>query len=292
VPICRTAEQNSHPARVPGRNSCFLAHLALLAAVLIGVVACSTGTRVGRSGPGTTSSTVGPGQYQYPARVVLFGDSLSGEAHSYYTTLVKATGLNVLAFDSLGGTAICDWLATMRQVEASMQPTAVELQFSGNALTPCMKGLKPGTPAYYSKYRTDTEAAIKIFVPSGAHVYLISAPVTRSQQADPNWHDTLNRQYAQIAYSDPAHLTYVNAGAAVETPSHAYAQTLPCLPVESCLGPVVDGVPSNIVRSTDGIHFCPVKSENRAGTIDPCPTYSSGAFRYAVAMVVALVTST
>jgi hypothetical protein len=222
----------------------------------------------------------------------LFGDSLSGEAHPYYTTLVKATGQNVLAFDNFGGTATCDWLPTMRRVETTVHPTAVELQFSGNALTPCMKGFEPGTPGYYSKYRADTQAAIKIFVPSGAHVYLIGAPISRSEQADPSWHDTLNRQYAQIAYSDPVHLTYIDAGAAVETPSHTYAQTLPCLPLEPCTGPVVKGVPSNIVRSADGAHFCPVKSANRAGKIDACPIYSSGAFRYAVAMVVALVTST
>jgi hypothetical protein len=224
--------------------------------------------------------------------VVLFGDSLSGEAHRYYTTLVKATGQNVLAYDSLGGTATCDWLPTMRGVEATVHPTAVELQFSGNALTPCMKGFEPGTRAYYSKYRADTEAAINIFVPSGAHVYLIGAPITKGEQADPTWQDTLNRQYAQIAYSNPVHLTYIDAGAAVETPSHTYAQTLPCLPLEPCTGPAVDGVRSNVVRSPDGTHFCPVKSAKRAGVIEACPSYSSGAFRYAVAMVVALITST
>ena len=268
----------------------FLTHLAILAVLLLCVVACSdTGVQ---AGPRTTPSTVGPAQSQYPARVVLFGDSLSGEAHPYYTRLMTAIGQNVLAFDSLGGTAICDWLPTMRRVEATVHPTAVELQFSGNALTPCMKGLEPGTPAYYSKYRADTEAAIDIFIPSGAHVYLIGAPITRSEQTDPNWHDTLNRQYAQIAYTDPVLVTYVDAGAAVETPSHAYAQTLPCLPVEPRIGPVVGGVPSNIVRSLDGTHFCPVESANRAGVVEACPSYSSGAFRYAVAMVVALVTST
>jgi hypothetical protein len=292
LPTRGTAAESTHIASVQAGKSRFLSQLAVLAALLVCVVACSSRSGLERSGPGTTSSTAGPGESQYPARVVLFGDSLSGEAYPYYTTLVKATGQNVLAFDSLGGTATCDWLPTMRRVEATVHPTAVELQFSGNALTPCMEGFKTGTPAYYSKFRADTEAAINIFVPSGAHVYLIGAPITRSEQADPNWHDTLNREYAQIVYSDPVHLTYVDAGAAVETPSHTFAQTLPCLPVESCTGPLVDGVPSNVVRSPDGTHFCPVRSTTRAGAIDACPSYSSGAFRYAVAMVVALVTST
>jgi hypothetical protein len=221
--------------------------------------------------------------------VVLFGDSLSGEAEPYYTRLMEATGQSVLAFDSYGGTALCDWLLTMRRVAGTVHPTAVELQFSGNAYTPCMKGFKPGTPAYYRKYGADTEAAIKIFVPVGAHVYLIGAPISRGQQSDPNWHDLLNRQYAQMALSDPLHVTYVDAGAAVETAGGAYTQTLPCLPLEPCLGPVVSGVRSNIVRAPDGAHFCPVKSTDRAGVIAVCPTYSSGAFRFALAMVGGLV---
>jgi hypothetical protein len=259
---------------------------------LVGVAACSVTSGNVRSDPGTTTSTVRPAQSQYPARVVLFGDSLSGEAQPYYTKLMAATGQTVLVYDSFGGTAVCDWLPTMRRVEATIHPNAVELEFSGNALTPCMDGIKPDTAAYYRKYKADTEAAIKIFVPAGAHVYLIGAPISRSEKSDPNWQDAVNRQYADIAHSDPIHLTYVDAGAAVETPSHTYAQTLPCLPLEPCIGPVVDGVPSNIVRSPDGVHFCPVSSGNRAGIVGGCASYSSGAFRYAVAIVVALVTST
>jgi hypothetical protein len=219
--------------------------------------------------------------------VAFFGDSLSFEAKPYFTSLVTTTGQTVLTYDSVGGTAICDWLAKMSEVEATHHPIAVELQFSGNSLTPCMDGLAVGSKAYYDKYRADTEAAIKIFVPAGAHVYLIGAPITKIQQSDPNW-DQLNRQYAEIAASDPLHVSYVNAGAAVEGPGHTYTQTLPCLPVEPCTGPEVDGEPSNVVRSPDGVHFCPVKAANKEGEIAGCPTYSSGAFRYAFAMVGAL----
>jgi hypothetical protein len=157
--------------------------------------------------------------------VAFFGDSLSFEAKPYFTELVSATGQTVLSYDSVGGTAICDWLPKMSEVEATHHPIAVELQFSGNALTPCMEGFTAGQ-TYYDKYRADTEAAIKIFVPAGAHVYLIGAPITKSQQSDPNW-DQLNTQYAEIAAADPLHVTYVDAGAAVEalvthTPRHCH----------------------------------------------------------------------
>jgi hypothetical protein len=254
--------------------------LALVALVIVVLVLVSCGS----SPPSTPQSK------QYPSDVALFGDSLSGEAQPYYTDLIHATGETALTYDSYGGTAICDWLSRMREVESQYHPKAVELQFSGNALTPCMAGYQPPSSAYYEKYRADTEAAINIFVGSGAHIYLIGAPISRAQaQSDPNW-DALNKQYAAIAEANPRHVFYVDAGVAVEGPNHTFAETLPCLDLEPCLGPVVDGVPSNTVRAPDGAHFCPVKHGNEAGVIGGCPTYSSGAFRYADAMVTALST--
>jgi hypothetical protein len=223
----------------------------------------------------------------YPSKVALFGDSLSWESQPYYTTLVHDTGEAALTFESHGGTAICDWLDKMRQVEEADHPRAVELQFSGNALTPCMEGYAPNTSSYYDKYRADTEAAIAIFARAGVRVYLVGAPIARSQQSDPAW-DTLNHQYAKIAAADPRHVTYVDAGTAVEGPGHTYVDTLACLPQEQCTGPVVEGVPSNTVRAPDGVHFCPVMSGDANGVISGCPVYSSGAYRYASAMAGAL----
>jgi hypothetical protein len=227
----------------------------------------------------------------YPPQVALFGDSLSWEAQPYYTDLIHATGETALTYDSHGGTAICDWLDRMREVEAQYHPRAVDIQFSGNALTACMAGQLPPSDGYYEKYRTDTLAAINIFAPAGAHIYLIGAPINRSQQdSDPDW-DVLNEQYASIAAADPQHVTYVDAGASVEGPGHTYTDTLPCLPVEPCEGPVVDGVPSNVVRAPDGAHFCPAESAYTNGVIGACPVHSSGAYRYANAMVQAMATS-
>jgi hypothetical protein len=235
-----------------------------------------------------SSAASTPSEKQYPSQVALFGDSLSWEAQPYYTDLVHVTGETALTYDSHGGTAICDWLDRMREVETQYHPKAVDIEFSGNALTTCMAGYAPPSEAYFEKYRTDTLAAIDIFVPAGAHVYLIGAPISRSQQeSDPNW-DALNKQYAYIAAADPQHVTYVDAGAAVEGPGHTYTDTLPCLPVEPCEGPVVDGVPSSVVRAPDGGHFCPVQSADTNGVIGGCPVYSSGAYRYADAMVHAL----
>jgi hypothetical protein len=246
-----------------------------LAASLV-IVACT-------SSPASTVRRVNPA----PPKVALFGDSLAWEAQKYFSPLVVARGGTPLSYDARG-TAVCDWLPRMAAVETHFVPDEVELEFSGNALTPCMKGYVPGSPAYLAKYQHDTLAAIGIFRPSGAHVFLIGAPIGRSQQSsDPGW-DRLNQQYASIARSDPRNVTYVDAGAAIEGPDGRYAQTLPCLPAEPCLGPLLDGVRSNVVRAPDGVHFCPVEKAPTVGIIGPCPVYSSGAYRYARAMVAVL----
>jgi len=236
------------------------------------------------STPATTTTSPGTLQRSYPPQVALFGDSLAWEAQPYYDALVNVTGETALSYDSFGGTAICDWLSQMRDVAAKERPKAVELEFSGNALTDCMKGYAPPTPAYYQKYRDDTIAAIAIFAPTGAHVYLVGAPITRTQsESEPDW-DRLNKQYAEIAASDPGEVTYVDAGAAVEGPGQTYTETLPCVAIEPCTGPAVASVPSNVVRAPDGAHFCPVLHGDDQGVIGGCPVYSSGALRYADAM--------
>jgi hypothetical protein len=218
--------------------------------------------------------------------VALFGDSLAWEAQGYFSALVRASGATPLTF-TRSGTAICDWLSKMRSVEARFHPSAVELEFSGNAITTCMQHYTPPSSAYFEKYRADTLTAISIFEGGGAHVLLIGAPINRDDTSVRNW-DQLNGQYSAMAKADPAHVTYTDAGAAVEGPGHTFATTLPCLLDEPCTGPMVRGVPSNIVRAPDGGHFCPVEKDPQLGIIGPCPVYSSGAYRYAFAMVSAL----
>jgi hypothetical protein len=272
---------NATPRAPRGRHG-VLAIMAVAATVL---VACSNPATLSTSRPWSPSA-VGPIPNMYPARVAVYGDSLSTQAEPYFKLLMASEDAsNTTFYSSLGGTAVCDWLPRMRTMARTARLEAVLLEFSGNATTPCMSGVGSYTPAYYAKYKADTMAAIALWVPTGAHVFLIGAPVTREQQdAVPHW-DALNLQYAQIAAADPQHVTYVAAGAAVEGPGGTYAQTLPCFIGEPCTGPVVHGVPSNVIRSPDGVHFCPLE---RLST--PCPVYSSGAFRFADAMVHGLAT--
>jgi hypothetical protein len=231
-----------------------------------------------------TAHTESSGPVASPASVVpahqtvdLFGDSLGYQAEPYLDMFFAETGNYSVSNNTFGGTATCDWLGKMAAAAAE-HPQAAVLVFSGNAFTPCMDGVALRSPQYYDLYTTDTEQAIGIFSAARAHVFLVGTPVDESSAV--GW-DRLDGIYRQLAQANPLAVTYVDAGAAVESPSGEFTWQLPCMSMEPSCG--ANG--TNIVRSPDGIHFCPDGTPATAGVTGPCDEYSPGAFRFALAIV-------
>jgi hypothetical protein len=79
---------------------------------------------------------------------------------------------------------------------------------------------------------------------------------------------------------------YADAGADI-APRGEYTDEQSCLPFERRLANElgVDCGPHDVidVRAPDGVHFCAAPSD--AETIGSCTEYSSGALRYAIALV-------
>ena len=220
-------------------------------------------------------------------KVILYGDSLAWEAQDSFRAALAGRGFSDVITETLGGTAICDWLPRMRHDRAVLQPDAVVVEFSGNALTPCMRG-SMGVPLsgqeYFEKYADDAQQVLRIFGSGGTTVYLAGAPISlTAERAHNPTTGRLNRLYALLADSYP-NSRYIDAGAAVMLHGH-WTKTLPCLPEERCSG---DRDPSgrlvNIVRAPDGTHFCPTAPAAVRGVTNNCRVYSSGAYRYGVAM--------
>ncbi|HVM66863.1 MAG TPA: hypothetical protein VMU14_18490, partial [Acidimicrobiales bacterium] len=224
-------------------------------------------------------------------RVVLYGDSLAWEARGPFTAALAAAGITQVTTRTFGGTAICDWFGQMRADAAAIHPDAVVIEFSGNALTPCMKALDGSpltTEAYFAKYLQDTETVRGIFPPATL-LFLAGSPTTlrATLRHDPNAL-RLNRMYAVLSVGLAA-TRYIDAGAAV-TRDGASTHTLPCLPEEPCTGGTdAAGTPVNVVRAPDGGHFCPVAPPAVRGVVATCPVYSSGAYRYGSAMATPVV---
>lgn len=210
----------------------------------------------------------------------LFGDSLGYQAAPYFETLLSDTGQYSVSDNTFGGTATCDWFPQM-DAAATQHPLAAVLVFSGNAFTRCMDGVVVRSSEYYALYTTYTEQAIATFSAVGSHVFLVGTPIDATSL--PGW-DRLDNIYAQLAQADPEQVTYVDAGAAVESPSGGFTWQLPCLSIE----PTCRANGTDIVRSPDGTHFCPDAAPASQGVTGPCNEDSPGAFRFALAMVMAV----
>ncbi len=215
--------------------------------------------------------------------VVLYGDSLGWEArHAFADSFADRPDVEVYT-RTFGGTAICDWLAAMADDAASLAPGIVVIEFSGNNFTPCMHGTDgvPVTgPAIAERYAVDASAVIATFAPIGTHVVFASAPLSGPT---PQAVGRINDVYRAVAARHDG-VWFADAGAAVLS-GDEYTITLPCLSSEPCEGGYnSDGLPVNVVRAPDGIHFCPVSGEAVAGVTDDCPVWSSGAYRYGRAL--------
>jgi hypothetical protein len=213
-----------------------------------------------------------------PPRIAVYGDSQAAEATPALEMLASQAGASI-RIHAFGGLAVCDDLGAMAADAATLQPTAVIIDFSGNNFTRCMQGYALGSPQYLAKYAADVRAAIAVFRPEGARVILVGAPVDESPMLTANA-AALNQVYASAPTGQPG-VEYVDAGAAVEQHG-AFTFSLACLPREPCTG--TNG--TNVVRSPDGVHFCPTGQTQLGANAEVCDVYSSGAFRFASAMLV------
>ena len=215
--------------------------------------------------------------------VVLYGDSLAWESREAFTEAFADWPDVAVYTRTFGGTAICDWLDEMAADAASMAPGIVVVEFSGNSFTPCMQdasGVPVTGPAITERYAVDAATVISTFAPIGTHVVFAGAPVSGPTSAAVG---RMNDFYRDVAAAHDG-VWYADAGAAVLA-DDSYTIMLPCLSSEPCEGGYnSDGLPVNVVRASDGVHFCPVSGDAVRGVTDDCPVWSSGAYRYGRAL--------
>jgi hypothetical protein len=225
-------------------------------------------------------------------RVVLYGDSLAWQARGFFTAALAGAGITQVTTRTYGGTAICDWFGQMRADAAAIDPDAVVVEFSGNALTRCMRALDGSAltgAAYFQKYAADAAAVLDIFTPGHTLVFFAGAPISRGAErtGDPTT-PTLHTIYAAVARSTP-YGRYTDAGASVLSGGR-WTETLPCLAGEPCTGGRdANGTPVNIVRAPDGAHFCPGAPAAVRGVTTECSVWDGGAWRYGNAMAAPVI---
>ena len=274
--------------------------MALVLALLLGTSGCGR-TRVARSAPPVQPAGANPADPNQagadpsvhdPLRVAIYGDSLAWESSQAFFDAVTARGRAIVRRGVFGGTAICDWLARMRTDERTWHPQAVVVEFSGDTFTACMhdsKGLPLSPTARDARYALDAQRVIRIFSPTVARLYFVDYPISAEEDPSPSaeW-NRLNTIYAALAARSPR-TEFVHAAHTVEDHGR-YTDNLPCLVDEPCTGPIgLDGQHENLVRAPDSVHFCPNGPEAVNGVTVPCTVWSSGAYRYGIAMAAPII---
>lgn len=219
-----------------------------------------------------------------PARVLVYGDSLTWEARRYFAELARPRRL-VVHERSYVGSAICDWFGDMWTRIPAQRPDVVVFAFYGNIGTACMQDPTgpPNTASKAAHYLRDASAAVAIALANGAKVVLVGAPRSRDQMLDPQWAAVRNT-YRAIARQHPGKVFFHDSSTVI-APGGQFSMTQQCLPRERSL---VDAFGTHqcehgriIVRAPDGLHFCPNGLDHAVGRPGDCPVYMSGAYRYA-----------
>jgi hypothetical protein len=202
--------------------------------------------------------------------VVLVGDSIGSEAAPYLEATLDGAPM---VSHTYGGTAPCDWSVDRLDISRG---DVVVLTFTGNSFTPCMEDGSGGHlhgEALVTKYANDLRSIVGRIRDLGADALLVGQPERGPRAIDADVVAGLNAAYQSLA-DELDGVSYVDAGAAVETDDGDFAADLPCLPDERECGP--SG--RIAVRNPDGVHLCP-----QAITLQ-CDVHSSGALRFARAI--------
>ena len=217
-------------------------------------------------------------------RVFVYGDSLVVQSEPYLDAVGRSLGMTVEP-RAFGGIAPCDALDWLARDLRKSSPDVVVFAFSGNSLTDCMR-LPDGALAegddVLVRYQQDIELAVTIATNAGAPFVLASPPASN---ADPDSWQGIDAMYREIAAAHAPYAYYVDAGLDI-APSGEFAPVQRCLPFEMRIAPTRDACDSSdntiSVRAGDGVHFCGDVTTASPGT---CSSYSSGAVRYAIALV-------
>jgi hypothetical protein len=216
-----------------------------------------------------------------PTRVLYVGDSVAVQNSS---ALAAALAPAEFHDATLGGTAVCDYLADQPtwlpesakfdRLIRDVRPDLVILQFWGNDFySPCAEHTRRGQPEFYDQYlwnafsarREIDAAADAIGLARPKMLWVLQAPMPYPQRDVPK---RLNEIYAYAA--DLAGDRVSDAGATVSMAAYPYdnlprdryefTRFLPCTPAEqgtsACTDPESFGGVTRLHEDTDDIHFC------------------------------------
>jgi hypothetical protein len=223
-----------------------------------------------------------------PLAIVL-GDSLITQAAAQLAADLSNVKIDRYSYPAQ---AACHYLGTVKSYLKSHRPDVAVIEFFGNDNkdTPCINKHRIESPGYYAQYKANVTTMVRELVQARAHVFLIGVIPDAAQVAasDRRWAE-LNVIYSAIARAYTKRVvTFVNVQQVIESRSR-FTWYLPCLKGEASCDASISGIEAppprgnNIVRSSEGLHFCPLYPTTPNGLYNfiHCKTYASGTSRYA-----------
>jgi hypothetical protein len=273
-------------AQMLRRLTALLLPLLMVSGVLLGI-------DVLRADDKAAGTSAGP--------IYVYGDSLMTESQAPLQFQLGLDNIRSVIKDH-GGTALCDWIPTIQADVNLTTPTMVVIEFSGNALTPCMRGVN-SQATWLAKYQADlsylatwlhTKRVPLTVVAGPPGIHKTGAPIVIPttwsigqipQGYAPN-DASLNNMYRATVSRDQAQgwdIGYIAADKAVAAPNGQWTYVLPCLSFETTsMGRNAQDL--IIVRAADYDHFCPLTVARPDGVTLDSGVWDGGAWRYAAAI--------
>jgi len=261
----------------------------VISTAALGAACSSASGEPGRGAPPSTLESA-PTSTTVPTsastRVALVGDSIALEARDDLTRRLDERGETLDAF-TRGGTSPCDWRDTVSAAITPGRYRAVVIVFVGNRWTPCMQpnGRFPTPAETVAQYRSDVADLAQLINQRGAPVYFVIPPamdpIRQPEQAQLS--ASVGRDvYRDVARREPG-VTTIDPAPAL---SATYLESDRCRPDEADLCS-----PNGTVqlRTTDGIHICPIDPDDLAARAAECPVPAAGARRLAQLIADAVV---
>jgi hypothetical protein len=217
-------------------------------------------------------------------RVVMYGDSLSVESGPHIARALTNSKQAIFINRATSGSAPCDWRELIRHdVAAKKNVEFAIVEIYGNNASRCQLriagGFRPRTDStdYWTMYRKDIKDTLALF-PASVKVMLVAAPAASVDRITGHSHKA--RMLAMMAtFASHRDNTFVvDAGLRVEEPAGHFARITPCAPAGPCPNHPSRGLA--VVRSHDGLHFCPQIVFAKTELLKHCPVISYGAWRF------------
>jgi hypothetical protein len=213
----------------------------------------------------------------------MYGDSLSVESGPFVARSLRKNKKAIFINRAVSGSAPCDWRPIITHDVTTKTVEFAIMEIYGNNASRCQVkiagGHRPKTDSseYWAMYRTDIKDTLALF-PASVKVMLVAAPAARVDRVTGHSHKAHMLDMLKTLAAHRHNTFVVDAGSRVEEPLGHFTRIMHCAKTGPCPNHPSTGFA--VVRSHDGLHFCPPIMIAKTELLKHCPVLAYGAWRF------------